>query len=757
MHVYKAMKLALITFSLISTGAPVLAQPQQVGSGEVAIAAAGAGENFNTLAGDGTSNGLPTGWYFHETGSNANGSYRANDGSGEGGSAPGDTYSLGSNGSSDRAFGTVLSGSLTPTIGARMRNESGQALSEVAIAYTGEQWRLGTSGRADRLDFQYSVDATALLDANATWVDVAALSFTAPVSTGPVGALDGNAAGNRVAVGGNITGLSLAPGQGLWIRWRDFNASGADDALAIDDFTVSVAGGPPIDLPPDVDYTVPADGATNIALDTVLRVVFTEPVQLGDPWYSLECAGTAIAATVGGGPINYSITPDEALVGGQACELLVMAAAVTDLDGGPDPMKADVRIAFTTFDPAAMPAPEIVSVAPGDGAQNVPVGADVRVTFNEHVQVDADAFALACDGAPVTAALSGSGVLWVLAPTDPLPYEAACVFTVNADGVANQYGHTLEDDASFSFGTATQSGDGYYALVNTSSPEQLRCSLHHVIRGHTAFPYSGSGTNTWTILETVQQDPANAGRIIDSYRNRSYIKITDRAGQGGAQPKYNREHTWPNSLGFPSQTDGNGNPNAPYTDVHMLHLTDEGQNSARGNRPLADCATGCTELTTEANQGVGGGSGTYPGNSNWVRAPNGNQGSFQVWNHRKGDIARTILYMAIRYEGGSHPVTAQTEPDLELTDNRSLIVTGSGGGRHYMGLLSDLLDWHADDPPDDHEVLRNDVIQSFQGNRNPFVDHPEWASPDLFTAVSPEVCKLNEPGTGDPIFFDGFE
>ncbi len=755
MSIRKVGGLVAAVFAFVCV--PVLAQSQQVGSGEVALSATGASENFNTLAASGTSGVLPTGWYFHETGSNANGTYRANDGSGDGGSAPGDTYSLGSNGSSDRALGGVFSNSLTPAIGARIGNATGQALSGIAIAYTGEQWRLGSSGRADRLDFQYSVDATALLDANATWVDVPALSFTAPLSTGSVGALDGNAAANRIAISGTISGLSIAPGQGVWVRWRDFNASGADDALGIDDLTVSVAGGPPVDLPPDVDYTVPADGAGNIALDTVLRVVFTEAVQLDDPWYALECAGATVAATVGGGPINYSITPDEPLIGGQACELLVLAEAVTDLDGDPDTMKADVLIAFTTFDPTTMPAPEIVSVSPAEGAQNVPVGADVRVTFNESVEVDTDAFALTCASTPVPATLSGSGVLWVLAPVDPLPYEAACVFTVSADGVVNQYGHTLEADATFAFTTASESGDGYYAQVNTSSPEQLRCSLHHVIRGHTAFPYSGSGTNTWTILETVQQDPANSGRIIDSYRNRSYVKFTDRAGQGGAQPKYNREHTWPNSLGFPDQTDGNGNPNAPFTDVHMLHLTDEGQNSARGNRPLADCATGCSELTTEANQGVGGGSGVYPGNSNWVRAPNGNQGSFQVWNHRKGDIARTILYMAIRYEGGSHPLTDQTEPDLELTDNRNLIVTGSGGGRHYMGLLSDLLDWHADDPPSDDEVLRNDVIQSFQGNRNPFVDHPEWADAALFTSVSPEICVLGEPGAGDLIFFDGFE
>src|SRR3546814_966388 len=93
---------------------------------------------------------------------------------------------------------------------------------------------------------------------------------------------------------------------------------------------------------------------------------------------------------------------------------------------------------------------------------------------------------------------------------------------------------------------------GYYAHVNASSPGQLRCSLHETIRGHAVYPYSGSGTSTWTILEIADEDPANAGRIIDVYRNRSYAKGSDRAGTGSGLT-YNREHTWPNSLGFGSR------------------------------------------------------------------------------------------------------------------------------------------------------------------------------------------------------------
>src|SRR5205807_5406644 len=69
------------------------------------------------------------------------------------------------------------------------------SITQLTIQYTGEQWRLGATGRADSLDFSYSLDASSL--ATGSWLDVAALSFIGPVTSGSTGALDGNAAGNR--------------------------------------------------------------------------------------------------------------------------------------------------------------------------------------------------------------------------------------------------------------------------------------------------------------------------------------------------------------------------------------------------------------------------------------------------------------------------------------------------------------------------------------------------------------------------------
>ena len=105
-------------------------------------------------------------------------------------------------------------------------------------------------------------------------------------------------------------------------------------------------------------------------------------------------------------------------------------------------------------------------------------------------------------------------------------------------------------------------------------------------------------------------------------------------------------------------------------------------------------------------------------------------------------MARTILYMAIRYESGTHPTTGQSEPDLELTDNRSLIVITSSSPA-CMGLLSTLIAGHQADPPNAAERERNEVIYSFQGNRNPFIDHPEWGTAALFTSAKPASCQLN--------------
>lgn len=280
----------------------------------------------------------------------------------------------------------------------------------------------------------------------------------------------------------------------------------------------------------------------------------------------------------------------------------------------------------------------------------------------------------------------------------------------------------------------------YYALVDDSSAAVLRSSLHETIDDHQWYPYSSSSTDTWDILDMADENPADANTILDVYKNAAYTKA------GGGNSFYNREHTWPRSIGL---GDTGANLNHTATDAHNLRLSDIGYNSDRGSKPFDFCsmASGCSELTTNATNGQGGGSGVYPGNSNWTTANDGNMGSFEVWHDRRGDIARTIFYMDLRYEGGSHGVTGLAEPNLILTDDRNLI-QGTTGSEAYMGLLSVLLQWHQEDPVDSRELDRNEVVFSFQGNRNPFADHPEWVD-----CLYSDICT----GVVVDIFEDGFE
>ena len=271
--------------------------------------------------------------------------------------------------------------------------------------------------------------------------------------------------------------------------------------------------------------------------------------------------------------------------------------------------------------------------------------------------------------------------------------------------------------------------DGYYDPIDATNSTTLRTTLHAVIDDHTRFPYTSPNTDTWDILNLADEDPNNSGRILDVYRNASYPKIS------GGTRDYNREHTWPKSYGFPDD----GSNNYPFTDCHMLFLCDGSYNSSRSNNPFRNCNAGCTERTTLANNGQGGGSGEYPGNSNW-RTGQGPSGTWETWIGRRGDVARALFYADVRYEGGA------SEPDLILTDDEDLIVVTEGPVA-YMGILSVLLQWHIEDPPDDVERNRNDVVFSFQENRNPFIDNPEWVA-CLFLNECDGDCPQDLDGDG---------
>lgn len=210
-------------------------------------------QDFNTLpwlpVGNWTDNSTLTGWYAARTEGPALDSYRTGGGS----STAGGLWSFGTGTESERALGSLatdLHG--TVAFGLRLQNGSAtKSVTGITITYTGEQWRDGGAAapNAQTLTFGYQVSASAITspepgtpNGSGGWNDFPSLSFTTPTfsNTGSGEALDGNAAGNQQAFSAiTLTGVSLAPGQELFIRWRDINDAGNDHGFGVDDLTIS--------------------------------------------------------------------------------------------------------------------------------------------------------------------------------------------------------------------------------------------------------------------------------------------------------------------------------------------------------------------------------------------------------------------------------------------------------------------------------------------------------------------------------------
>jgi endonuclease I/methionine-rich copper-binding protein CopC len=365
-------------------------------------------------------------------------------------------------------------------------------------------------------------------------------------------------------------------------------------------------------------------------------------------------------------------------------------------------------------------APTVTSTSPTAGTSNHPTNGNIGVSFSEAVTLAAGWNTLVCTASgSKSSSVSGSGASYTIDPSVDFTANESCTLTILASKVADVDGTPtpMASNYTLNFGVAGV-GSGYYASVNASSSATLRATLHPVIDDHTKLPYSANGSvDTWYVLDRADEDPLNASNILDIYKNATYPKA------GAGNNFYNREHTWPKSLGFPND----GASNYPYTDVHMLMLADISHNAARGNLALGDCPAGSEAFATIAYYGQGGsGQNNYRCGNYW-----------QVWDKLKGNVARALFYMDIRYEGGTHSITGAAEPDLILTDNANLITASNGNASvAYMGLLSVLLQWHQADPVDDRERLRNEVVYTYQGNRNPFIDHPEWVA-CLFQNVCP--------------------
>ena len=244
--------------------------------------------------------------------------------------------------------------------------------------------------------------------------------------------------------------------------------------------------------------------------------------------------------------------------------------------------------------------------------------------------------------------------------------------------------------------------DGYYDGTESLTGEELKTKLHVINSNHKVYEY---GDFRDFILPDLDEDPENSDNIILFYKNNSIPKANF-AGSNQAD-YWNREHTWPKSHGFASEGD------TAYTDVHNLRPSDATVNTSKSNKDFGD-----VEDTEENAEGEA--PDTYT-----------TADFFEPRDEIKGDVARILFYMDMRYES--------SDLDLELMDR----VTYSGDPE--LGVLSTLIQWHEEDPVDQYEIDRHEKAYGYQGNRNPFIDHPEWVGEIWGSTTSPymHVDPLN--------------
>lgn len=234
----------------------------------------------------------------------------------------------------------------------------------------------------------------------------------------------------------------------------------------------------------------------------------------------------------------------------------------------------------------------------------------------------------------------------------------------------------------------------------------LKNALATKISNNVSFlPYSSSNFDTWDALMLTDVNPENSGEVLLIYgwengtdsdlRNDRERDINN---NGGSTGEWNREHVFPRSLATPSLDTGDPGPG---TDIHNLRPSDVQWNSTRGNLPFADGSGNSGKINSDTNW--------YPGDE---------------W---KGDVARMMMYMYLRYNGnGSSVAETQCLPTIVGVGN---IVSNDAN------MIDLFLQWNVDDPVSDVELQRNYVSETRQNNRNPFIDNPFlatkiWGGPD---------------------------
>jgi endonuclease I len=253
---------------------------------------------------------------------------------------------------------------------------------------------------------------------------------------------------------------------------------------------------------------------------------------------------------------------------------------------------------------------------------------------------------------------------------------------------------------SFSFG---QIPSGYYNTA-TGTGYTLKTQLYNIIKDHNDRTYAGLYTTYLTSDKDFFYE--NNGTLLDMYTENptgpecefTYGVNQDDGTLGTSEcQRYNREHLIPQAV-FSSAT-------PMYSDAHFVVPSDKYVNGQRGDLPFGKVNVANQTYTNGTKRGSNLNSGYSAGYSGTV---------FEPIDEFKGDIARMILYFAVRYE---NQVSSWSYPMFNGTSNQ--VFTSNA--------INVLLTWHNNDPVSTREIARNNAIYNRQDNRNPFIDHPEYA------------------------------
>jgi endonuclease I/chitodextrinase len=262
---------------------------------------------------------------------------------------------------------------------------------------------------------------------------------------------------------------------------------------------------------------------------------------------------------------------------------------------------------------------------------------------------------------------------------------------------------------------------GYYDSA-TGTGYTLKTQLFQIINGtndglateYTMTNHSGSSSynDLYTAYQTTDTDNLaiyeNDGTVLDMYSENpsgtdpyNFTHFSDECGNYSNESDcYNREHLYPQ---------GYFNKKYPMrADVHFVVPSDGKVNGNRSNYPFGEV----TNPSWTSQNGSKRGPNTFPGYSGTV---------FEPIDEFKGDIARMMLYFATRYED---QVTSSgwDDPNATARDPRD----GSTDRVYEQWFVNLLISWHNADPVSAREIARNNACFTYQNNRNPFIDHPEW-------------------------------